>query len=1018
VPILLAVFATICVSVSGTTKGRSKPLSKYLQEEWGSERGFPGGPINAIAQTPDGYLWLGTQKGLVMFDGWNFRLISQISTSGNPIGPVLGLLADGEGNLWVRLQSAGLLRYRDEKFEDLANSFDIPEIAVTRMGLAADGRAIFATILNGLVVYDRGKFNRVAPPPHLPNFLITSMALGSDGTYWLGTRDLGLFFVSGGNVAPARGVVTDRQINALLTGSGKQLWIGTDRGLLSWNGSELKQVGRDSSLGNRQILSLAQDSDGNVWVGTDLGMYRLDAESNFLPKTENTAGNAAVTSIFSDREGNIWAGTPHGLQRLRNTIFTTYGAVDGLPGESNGPVHVDLEGRAWFAPIRGGLYWLKDDQVRQIREAGLEKDVVYSIASDNGDLWIARQLGGLTQLQYSAGKWQAVTFTTADGLPQNSVYTVRLSRDGSVWAGTLSAGLARIRNGKIDTFTTETGLVSNTIASILESRNGTMWFATPRGLSGLSNNHWRSYSSKDGLPSDDINCLFEDSTGTLWIGTANGLAALRSGKIQAPVPGPELLREPVLGLQGDANGFLWISTSNHIVMVNRERLLQPDFNASDVREFGVSDGLRDTDGVKRDEAVASDNSGRIWFSLNRGLSVVDTNRLRMGSPPSILHLEGVTVNGDPLPFQKLAGIAPNPRRITINYAGVSLSVPDRVRFKYRLDGFDQVWSDPLIVREASYTNLNPGPYVFHVIASNSDGLWNSTELTVPFAIEPAFWRTWWFLLSVVIGVALVILAYIRLRMLTLTRQLNVRFEERLGERTRIAQELHDTLLQGLLSASMQLHVANDRLAEESPAKPLINRVLQLMSRVVDEGRNAVRGLRSSSSRSSAGLEQAFSAIPQELAIEEAANLRVIVEGTPRLLRPSIRDEIYLVGREGIVNALRHSGAKEILVEIEYAPNRLRLNVSDDGHGIDSKTLTIGRDGHWGLSGMRERAERIGAKLRLLSRVSAGTEIELSIPAGLVYETESSRRQSNWLGAFRLRRLGRKSRERADSQEQQ
>src|SRR5262249_31155614 len=281
-------------------------------------------------------------------------------------------------------------------------------------------------------------------------------------------------------------------------------------------------------------------------------------------KARNNEGDEPVTAIFADREGNIWTGGIHNLRRLRNSVFSTYGPADGLPKESNGPLHVDTEGRVWFAPIEGGLYWLKNGSVGVIREGGLDKDVVYCIAGDAGDLWVARQLGGLTHLQNTGGKWNAFTYTKADGLAQNSVYTVRVTSDGAVWAGTLSAGLTRIKNEKFATFTTENGLISNTIVSILESRNGTMWFATPRGLNSLANNRWLSHTSKDGLPSDDVNCLFEDSKGTLWVGTADGLAAFISGKLWSPSRASDLLSEPILGLGEDANGFLWISTSNHV----------------------------------------------------------------------------------------------------------------------------------------------------------------------------------------------------------------------------------------------------------------------------------------------------------------------------------------------------------------------------------------------------------------------------------------------------------------------
>ena len=991
-PGVLAIFGATCGPVAGAANGRPKPVSQYLRDGWASEKGFPGGLINAITQTPDGYLWVGAQNGLFRFDGRNFRLFSQTGTNSHPIGAVLGLLNDGGGNLWVRLEGHALLRYRDGEFEDFTNRFDIPEVAVTQMCLAADGHAIFATLLNGVIAYDHGKFTTVARPPDLPNFIVTSIALAPDGAYWLGTRDLGLFQIRDGKISARHDVLTERQINVLLYAGRRQLWIGTDKGLLLWDGAELTEIGPDSPLHYRQILSLASDRDGNIWVGTDHGLVRLDRESNFLPKAENTEGKGPVSAIFEDREGNIWSGSPNGLQRLRNTSFTSY----AIAGESNGPVHVDPDGRTWFAPIEGGLYWLKDTRVGTIHEAGLDKDIVYSIAGGNGDLWVARQRGGLTHLQNIAGKWEGLTYTRKDGLAQDSVYTVRLSRDGTVWAGTLSAGLTRIKDGRFSTVTTEDGLISNTIASILESRDGTMWFATPRGLSSFANNHWVSYSSTAGLPSDDISCLFEDSAGILWIGTMNGLATLRAGRIGVPPQQPAPLREPIFGLQEDANGFMWISTSNHILMISRERLLQPDFNAADIREFGLADGLRDTDGVKRDEAVASGTSGEIWFSLHRGLSVVDTKRLRIGSPPSILHLEGLSVDGNPVSFQNPLRISPNPQRITIDYAGISLSVPDRVRFKCKLDGFDPAWSDPLVARQASYTNLNPGSYLFRVTASNSDGLWNGAELTLPFTIEPVFWRTWWFRLAALCTLVLSALTIIRLRVLVMTRQLNVLFEERLAERTRIARELHDTLLQSVQGLILRFHAVAKQMPSQEPARQALEEALDRADQVIGEGRERVRNLRDSAA-SLSDLPSAFQRVVEESPQGSAATFKAVVEGSARELHPMVLEESFSIGREALVNALTHSGGLHIEVEITYDPHHLRLRVRDDGRGIDPSILESGgRADHWGLQGMRERANRIGAQLELWSRPGSGTEVALVVPGATAYRSKRERAKTLWL----------------------
>jgi signal transduction histidine kinase len=493
-----------------------------------------------------------------------------------------------------------------------------------------------------------------------------------------------------------------------------------------------------------------------------------------------------------------------------------------------------------------------------------------------------------------------------------------------------------------------------------------------------------------------------DSADLLWVGTASGLAYVISGQVQVPTEVPASLHEQILGIAEDKLGWLWISTSNHVLRVKRDSLLRNSVGESDVRKYGLDDGLHGTEGVKRQQSVFADLHGKIWFSMNRGISVVDPSRAISASAPAIIHIEEVSSDGNPVGLNGPVQLAGGHRRLSFAYSALSLSVPDRVRFKYKLDGVDEGWSRPVAEREVTYNNLGAGNYRFHVIASNSDGLWNSAESGVSFKIRPAYWQTWWFRLSGLLACVLAMLLFVRLRMRALAAQMNMRFEERLAERTRIAQELHDTLLQGFMSASMQLHVADDRLSADSPAKPLLGRVLQLMGRVIDEGRNTVRGLRSSDIVRQ-NLEQEFSRIQKDLAISTQSEFRVIVEGAPRQMRPVIHDEIYFIGREALANAFRHSGATEVVVEIEYTTSHLRVLVRDNGCGMDPQLLTTGRDGHWGLSGMRERAERIGGKLKVLSMASAGTEIHLSVPSRLAFEPEFSTRQRLWFSRLYSRK---------------
>lgn len=374
--------------------------------------------------------------------------------------------------------------------------------------------------------------------------------------------------------------------------------------------------------------------------------------------------------------------------------------------------------------------------------------------------------------------------------------------------------------------------------------------------------------------------------------------------------------------------------------------------------------------------------------------MVDPERVS-AALPAIPHIEEVSADGVPIKMQELTRIHGPSQRLVLTYTGVSLTVPERIRFRYMLEGFDRDWSDATATRQAIYTNLGPGSYSFRVKSSNSDGLWDGTAAAVSLKIAPAFWQAWWFRVSCLLSVALIVWMIYQLRVKQVSRQMQARFEERLEERERIARDLHDTLLQGFVSAAMQLDVANDRLETGSPAKPIVERVVQLMREVSEEGRNTIRSLRSSK-RTTPDIEQALSRVGQEFDEDGRVDFRVVAEGLPQALHPAIRDEAYRIGREAVTNAYRHSGASRIEVEVDYATTHLRILVRDNGCGMTAQVLESGREGHWGLPGMQERAEKIGAKLVVSSGSGIGTEVKLSIPCKIAYESFSSSGRPKWL----------------------
>ncbi len=942
---------------------------QYIRDRWTKEQGYPGGAVNAIAQTRDGYLWIGGVEGLVRFDGLSFVLFNHATTEELPVSPVVSLATDPEGGLWIYMQSMTVIRYYGGVFEVMSAAN-----GVTAMGQGKNESVLLVRTWDPLRYVDH-RFNHLPMDREFSQRLVISIAETDDARVWMGTRDYGLFSVRDGKGDAPHGL-PDRKVNCLLPVGRDLVWVGTDRGLAKWNGGAVDQAGVPPDLRNAQVLTMKRDRDANLWVGTGRGLMRLTAQATFSVDQTHPRSEA-VSALLEDREGNLWVGGPEGIERFRDNTFLIYPAATGN-SESSGPIYIDRSDRTWYAPSTGGLFWLKGADRHEVAIAGLDRDVIYSIAGGDQELWVGRQHGGLTRLREREGGWDPETYVSAGGLATGSVYAVHRSRDGSVWAGTLGGGVSHLSGGRITTYTTANGLPSNSVSTIEEGGDGTMWFATPSGLTSLEHDRWRVYTSRDGLPPGRINCLLAGRADTIWIGTEVGLAFLRKGRIQMPRNAPEPLLDEILGVAADNRGDLWIATPKHVVRASGAALFDDSAKEIAVREFGPADGIKLPGGVRRERSAAKDSVGRIWFSLRPGIAVVDPARLGNDTVPAIVHVESMTVDGRLLPGGQSIHIPTASQRVRFAFLALSLSVPERVQYRYRLDGLEHDWSEPVSARDTSYTNLGPGNYRFRVIASNSQGIWNSSEATIGFEVVPAVWQTLWFQ-ALIVGVSVLsAVAIYQLRLRRLTEKLRIRFDERLAERTRIAQELHDTLLQGLLATSMQLHVAVEQLPAESPQRPIFAKVSSMMRTVVTESRNAVRGLRTSTPEVD-NLADVFSQVRNEYAPAEGMEFRIVVEGPPCPLNPLARDEVYRIGREALSNAFHHSGAGRVEMEIRYSARDLRLAVRDNGQGIDHAVLNSGREGHWGLVGMRERAERIGAKFRIWSGDHTGTEIELIVP---------------------------------------
>jgi signal transduction histidine kinase/ligand-binding sensor domain-containing protein len=989
----------VCLFCDANALDPNRLVSQYVREQWTTEKRFSGGVIRAITQTANGYLWIGTDNGLIRFDGFNFQVVPLTPSSPSSDGPVLGLGTDADGNLLVRLQGQ-MLRQNSRGFESMPSGTGPTVSHVTAMGKGEHGGAILSDLLGGTLRFRREKLEIITNRDVAPgSSTVISIAETRDGKIWMGTLGTGLFYLQEGRLTHVAAGFPDNKINCLLPLDDNNLWVGTDSGLFRWNGTELKRAEVPATLRKVQVLSMLRDRNSNSWIGTSRGLIRINAGGVALAEEKELRGDGGINALFEDREGNIWVGGGRGLERVQDSIFLTYSPAASLPSGNNGPIYVDPENRTWFAPARGGLYFLKEGRVQRITTAPLDRDVVYSIGGLNDEIWIGGQHSGLTRLQYRDGLVSTRTYTEANGLAQNSIFAVYQSRDGAVWAGTLTGGVSKYWDGHFTTYTTAGGLASNSISAISETRNGTMWFGTPNGLSSLSNGDWKAFTLQDGLPDRSVLCLFEDSSGVLWIGTSKGLAFFKSGHIQVP-QAPEPLRGQILGIAIDQHGWLWIATLNRVMRVQRDHLVAGLLEPPDVREYGPADGLSSIEGVKRNNSVVADSQGRIWFSMSRGLSVVDPSQLLNSSVPAIAHVEVISADGNPIDIGDSVRIPASRKKITFSYSGLSFAAPERIRFRYFLDGFDHGWSEPVAAREAVYTNLSPGSYRFRVTASNSDGAWNGVETAIPFEVEPTYYQTNWFRSLWAALFLLLLWALYQFRVQQLARQFNIRLEERVSERTRIARELHDTLLQSFHGLLLRFQTVYDLLpTRPAEAKQHLASAIDQAAESITEGRDAVQGLRVSSVEDN-DLVFAIRVIGEELAADESnhcsATFQVAMEGTPRNLHPIIRDEIYRIASEALRNAFRHAQARHIEVEIRYDETQLRLRVRDDGKGIDPKVLeSEGRAGHWGLHGMRERAELVGGKLDVWSEIGSGTEVDLNIPASAAYARSSARRRS-WL----------------------
>jgi signal transduction histidine kinase/ligand-binding sensor domain-containing protein len=979
-------------------------VSQYAHTSWKIRDGFPRGLISSIAQTPDGYLWLGTEFGLFRFDGVRNVAFRPPANQELPSNWIFSLHVSRDGTLWIGT-AKGLASWKDGKltqYAELAGRYlfkilEDHEGTVWASGMAVPAGKICA-IRNGSVEcfgddgsLGRGAFNlyedkkgnvwagvkeglwRWKPGP--PKFYplagepdgIQSFGEDTDGTLLVGWNGGIHRFIDGKTeLYSIPGRVGQIRARRLLRDRDGSLWIGTyNEGLLHVHEGRTDVFGPSQGLSGETGVVLFEDREGSIWVATGNGLDRF--RDFAIPTFSVNQGltSPRIRSVIADRDGGVWLATPDSLNRWNNGQVTI---VKG--GFTPNSLFQDSAGRTWVSTPFGFGY-LKDNRFVSITDvSGVAAGIAQDVA---GNLWIANEHAGLFQVR-GESVVQQIPWSKLGRNDPGTAVAADPAR-GGLWLGFFLSGIAYYSGDRIQaSYTTAEGLTGGRVNDLRAAQDGALWIATENGLSRLKNGRISTLTSRNGLPCDGVHWLKEDDARSLWLYTPCGLLRVARNELDG-----------------------WAAAIDNDV--NAQSVVH-------VTVFDISDGVRSIATANHFfPQVAKSTDGKLWFWVgDDGINVVDPNHLSFNNLPPPVQIEQFIADRKTYEA-KSDGSVRLPaliRDLQIDYTALSLVAPEKILFRYKLEGRDHDWQDAGNRRQVFYNDLGPGAYRFRVMACNNSGVWNETGAYVDFTIAPAYYQTAWFRVSVVVLFLLVLGVLYELRLRQVARVVRGRMEERLEERERIARDLHDTLLQSVQGLILKFHAVSKQIPADMPAHNALEKTLDHADEVLAEGRDRIRNLRVHSA-SLNDLPAAFRAVAEETSEGREAIFKTVVEGHVRELHPLVLEECYCIGREAIINALKHSQGQHVEAEITYDSRQFRLRVRDDGRGIEPKILEAGgRSGHWGLQGMHERAQKIGGQLRFWSRPETGTEVELIVRGATAYRASQKSKKFFSRGFTRMK----------------
>ncbi len=983
---------TAVVTTTATALEPGKALTQYVHEVWTDRDGLPQSYVQALLQTRDGYLWIGTQEGLVRYDGQRFTVFDERSTPALPDSSVLALAEDADGTLWLALDGS-LATLRRRRFELEVNRIE-------PAGLANVPRVLAPDAAGNLWVGRDGALCRLQPAPWvcytakdgLPSERIMALASAGEDQLWVAT-DEGLARWSRGRLSPAAiSGLPPGAVTALVAAADGVLWVGTRVGLYRYRDGRAEGPLHGISS---EVWSLLLDRAGSLWVGTNgAGVFRVrDGRAEQLSSRQGLSHDF-VDTVYEDREGSVWIGTRGGgLDRLSDGKVTPYGPPEGLRGEITFSVRGDGAGNVWVGTDSALNRIASNGEVTVYgAEDGLTNTFIASLATDRDDeLWVGTHGGGLHRRRDG----RLTPYRPVEGATAEYIWSLLADRRGRLWIGSLE-GLQRLHEGRLVSYPSGGDKPGDAVQAVLESRTGEVWVGTMAGLYRVRGDR-RELAPVPGRVA--ITALHEDTAGALWVGTYDrGLYRLRDGSHHRFGPREGLFDDTAYTILEDDAGYLWMSSNRGIYAVAKRELEEI---AAGRRQrvqplvLGIADGMRSGECNAGGASGWKGRDGRLWFATMRGAVAVDPRRLAGNSVPPLLAIEAVLANQRPVDLTANHRLPAGVRRLEVRYTALSFRNANRVRFKHKLEGFDSDWVDAAAHRAVTYTNLAPGRYRFQVIACNGDGLWNREGAAVSFELAPPFYRAPWFLALCVLGFVGLGAGGYQLRFRYLLRrnrklesliverteelQEAVRETAMLEERNRIAQDLHDSLAQGLAGVVIQLE-ATRGWASDAPA-PLQERLREASRTAKDcleETRRSVQALHPPQLEG-ADLPHALSTLVQRLSAGEV-EVELELLGTVTPIPKLIEIQLLRIAQEAIANALRHAAASHIRVSLRFGAATIELTVADDGRGMAAPPFAEeATSPGMGLAGMRRRAHRLGGELSIESHPGRGTSVRASIP---------------------------------------